>query len=110
MEQWKHQTKTWTQNPMGLVKFMFPNSNAIYLHDTPYKSLFEFDYRAFKWVYQYGQSQGTGINSKEDLNWTVEAINEAMKESRPSISQRMKSRYIFVILPFGLTILERSIL
>jgi murein L,D-transpeptidase YcbB/YkuD len=79
MEQWKHQTKTWTQNPMGLVKFMFPNSNAIYLHDTPYKSLFEFDYRAFKWVYQYGQSQGTGINSKEDLNWTVEAINEAMK-------------------------------
>jgi hypothetical protein len=24
MEQWKHQTKTWTQNPMGLVKFMFP--------------------------------------------------------------------------------------
>jgi hypothetical protein len=37
MEQWKHQTKTWTQNPMGLVKFMFPNSNAIYLHDTPIK-------------------------------------------------------------------------
>jgi hypothetical protein len=25
------------QNPMGLVKFMFPNSNAIYLHDTPIK-------------------------------------------------------------------------
>jgi murein L,D-transpeptidase YcbB/YkuD len=37
--------KDLTQNPMGL-KFMFPNSNAIYLHDS-YKSLFEFDYRAF---------------------------------------------------------------
>jgi murein L,D-transpeptidase YcbB/YkuD len=31
----EHQTKTWTQNPMGLVKFMFPD--AIYLHDTPIK-------------------------------------------------------------------------
>jgi hypothetical protein len=30
-------------------------------------------------VYQYGQSQGTGNNLKEDPNWTVEAINEAMK-------------------------------
>jgi hypothetical protein len=26
-----------SKNPMGLVKFMFPNSNAIYLHDTPIK-------------------------------------------------------------------------
>jgi murein L,D-transpeptidase YcbB/YkuD len=45
MEQWKHQTKTWTKNPMGLVKFMFP-IRMLFI-DTPYKSLFEFDYRAF---------------------------------------------------------------
>jgi murein L,D-transpeptidase YcbB/YkuD len=37
-------------------------------------------------VYQYGQSQGTGnINSKEDPNWTVEAINEAMKGEKQTI-------------------------
>jgi murein L,D-transpeptidase YcbB/YkuD len=25
------------ENSLGLVKFLFPNSNAIYLHDTPSK-------------------------------------------------------------------------
>ncbi len=35
------------QNSLGKVKFMFPNSNNIYLHDTPAKSLFNADDRAF---------------------------------------------------------------
>lgn len=34
-------------NPLGLVKFMFPNANNIYLHDTPSKKLFSEDHRAF---------------------------------------------------------------
>lgn len=34
-------------NSLGLVKFIFPNSNSIYLHDTPSKSLFDKDSRAF---------------------------------------------------------------
>ena len=35
------------QNALGLVKFMFPNSFDIYLHDTPQGELFEEDVRAF---------------------------------------------------------------
>jgi murein L,D-transpeptidase YcbB/YkuD len=35
------------RNALGLVKFMFPNANNIYLHDTPAKSLFSRDVRAF---------------------------------------------------------------
>jgi murein L,D-transpeptidase YcbB/YkuD len=35
------------ENSLGLVKFIFPNSNNIYLHDTPSKSLFNEDVRAF---------------------------------------------------------------
>ncbi len=35
------------KNSLGLVKFMFPNSNNIYLHDTPAKSLFNREERAF---------------------------------------------------------------
>lgn len=35
------------RNALGLVKFMFPNRWNIYLHDTPDKSLFRRDYRAF---------------------------------------------------------------
>jgi murein L,D-transpeptidase YcbB/YkuD len=34
-------------NALGLVKFLFPNNFAIYLHDTPQGELFEEDVRAF---------------------------------------------------------------
>jgi murein L,D-transpeptidase YcbB/YkuD len=34
-------------NSLGRVKFLFPNSFSIYFHDTPSKSLFERDKRAF---------------------------------------------------------------
>jgi murein L,D-transpeptidase YcbB/YkuD len=36
-----------TRNALGLVKFMFPNRHSIYLHDTPSKSLFAREVRAF---------------------------------------------------------------
>jgi len=35
------------RNALGLVKFMFPNKYNIYLHDTPQKSLFSRETRAF---------------------------------------------------------------
>lgn len=35
------------KNALGLVKFMFPNKYNIYLHDTPAKSLFSREVRAF---------------------------------------------------------------
>jgi len=35
------------QNALGRIKFMFPNSFSIYLHDTPSKSLFQRDIRTF---------------------------------------------------------------
>ena len=34
------------QNSLGQIKFMFPNPNAIYLHDTPAKALFDNSLRA----------------------------------------------------------------
>ena len=34
-------------NALGLVKFMFPNRHNIYLHDTPSKSLFQREVRAY---------------------------------------------------------------
>lgn len=34
-------------NALGKIKFMFPNRYSVYLHDTPSKSLFNRDYRAF---------------------------------------------------------------
>lgn len=34
-------------NALGVVKFLFPNKHAVYLHDTPSKSLFNENVRAF---------------------------------------------------------------
>jgi murein L,D-transpeptidase YcbB/YkuD len=34
-------------NALGRVKFMFPNSHSVYLHDTPNRQLFEQSQRAF---------------------------------------------------------------
>ncbi len=36
-----------SRNALGLVKFMFPNRHNIYLHDTPQKSLFKREVRAY---------------------------------------------------------------
>lgn len=35
------------RNALGVVKFLFPNKHAVYLHDTPSKSLFNEPVRAF---------------------------------------------------------------
>jgi murein L,D-transpeptidase YcbB/YkuD len=34
-------------NPLGRIKFMFPNEHTVYLHDTPSRALFEKTVRAF---------------------------------------------------------------
>lgn len=35
------------RNALGIVKFLFPNKHAVYLHDTPVKSLFNASVRTF---------------------------------------------------------------
>lgn len=49
MEKYKgmYRQKPGPRNSLGLVKFMFPNSNNIYLHDSPAKSLFNLEERSF---------------------------------------------------------------
>lgn len=68
-------------NSLGLVKFLFPNSNNIYLHDTPAKSLFERDSRAFSHgCIRVGKPKELAITIlKNDPNWTPEKIDAAMQ-------------------------------
>jgi len=68
------------QNSLGRVKFLFPNSFNIYFHDTPAKSLFEKDKRA----YSHGcirlaepEKMATYL-LKDNPEWTPERITEAM--------------------------------
>lgn len=71
-------------NSLGLVKFIFPNSNSIYLHDTPSKSLFDKDTRAFS----HGciRVQKPFDLAKKvlayDSSWTDKRIKDAMNAGK----------------------------
>lgn len=68
------------KNSLGLVKFLFPNSNSIYLHDTPSKSLFDEEKRAFSHgcIRIEKPKELANLILKEDKNWTPEKIDAAM--------------------------------
>jgi murein L,D-transpeptidase YcbB/YkuD len=68
------------KNALGRVKFLFPNSFNIYFHDTPSKSLFEKDKRA----YSHGcirlkePEKMANYVLRNQPEWTPEKIEEAM--------------------------------
>ena len=68
------------KNSLGRVKFLFPNSFNIYFHDTPAKSLFEKDKRA----YSHGcirlaePEKMANYLLRNHPEWTPEKISEAM--------------------------------
>ncbi len=68
------------KNSLGLVKFLFPNSNSIYLHDTPSKNLFDEEKRAFSHgcIRIAKPRELANLILEEDKNWTPEKIDAAM--------------------------------
>jgi murein L,D-transpeptidase YcbB/YkuD len=74
------------KNPLGLVKFMFPNSNSIYLHDTPSKSLFNKDERAFSHgCIRLERARELAIAiTGNDGNWTADKVDAAMNAGKES--------------------------
>lgn len=67
-------------NSLGLVKFLFPNSYNIYLHDTPSKSLFGESARAFSHGCIRVREPGrlAAFLLKNDKQWNPENIKIAM--------------------------------
>ena len=67
-------------NSLGKVKFLFPNSFNIYFHDTPAKSLFNKDVRAYSHgcIRLSDPEKLADYLLKDNSKWTPEKINEAM--------------------------------
>jgi murein L,D-transpeptidase YcbB/YkuD len=67
-------------NSLGRVKFLFPNSYNIYFHDTPAKSLFEKDKRAFSHgcIRLSDPVKMANYLLKDDAQWDSLSIDEAM--------------------------------
>lgn len=72
------------KNPLGLVKFMFPNSNSIYLHDTPSKGLFNKDERAFSHgCIRVERARDLAIAiTRNDGNWSPDKVDAAMNAGK----------------------------
>jgi len=74
-------------NSLGLVKFMFPNSNEIYFHDTPSRSSFKKENRAISHgCVRVEKARELALTIlKDDETWTPEKIDAAMNAGKESI-------------------------
>jgi len=68
------------KNALGRVKFLFPNEFDIYFHDTPSKSLFKKDKRAFSHgcIRLSDPVKMANYLLKDDPSWSPESIDAAM--------------------------------
>ena len=71
-------------NSLGLVKFLFPNSHNIYLHDTPSKSLFGEDKRAFSHgcIRLAEPKRLAAYLLRKDTSWTDSRITKSMNAGK----------------------------
>ncbi|QMU26493.1 L,D-transpeptidase family protein [Adhaeribacter radiodurans] len=71
-------------NSLGQVKFLFPNSYSIYLHDTPSKSLFKENSRAFSHgcIRVSEPARLAAYLLRDYPEWTNERIQTAMQAGR----------------------------
>ena len=78
--------KPGVDNSLGLVKFLFPNNNNIYLHDTPSKKLFNEEKRAFSHgcIRVEKPKELANLILEGDTNWTTEKIDAAMNKGKES--------------------------
>lgn len=74
------------KNPLGKVKFIFPNQDDVYLHDTSTPSLFNRSRRDFSHgCVRVEKAQALAefvLNRQPDSNWDSSAIQQAMSGSK----------------------------
>ena len=90
--------KPGSDNSLGLVKFLFPNSYNIYLHDTPSKSLFGEISRAFSHgcIRISEPARLAGFLLKEDGVWNDQKINQNMQAGKERFVTLRKRVPVFI--------------
>ncbi len=85
-------------NALGKVKFIFPNSYNIYFHDTPSKSLFNWDNRAFSHgcIRLAEPVKLATYLLRNQPEWTSEKMNVAMSSSIEKWVPLTKSLPVFI--------------
>ncbi|HEX6430529.1 MAG TPA: L,D-transpeptidase family protein [Niastella sp.] len=86
------------KNALGKVKFLFPNSFDIYLHDTPAKSLFSRDKRAFSHgcIRLANAQQMAEYLLRNDKDWDSEKIADAMNAKEQKVVRLKNKAEVFI--------------
>jgi murein L,D-transpeptidase YcbB/YkuD len=86
------------QNSLGLVKFLFPNSYNIYLHDTPGKHLFARQNRSLSHgCIRLGDARKmAGYLLRSDTSWTQKKIDTAMHQQKEKWVTLKKTTPVFM--------------
>lgn len=83
---WRIRQRPGPQNALGGIKFVFPNNDNIYLHDTPARELFERDRRDFSHGcirVQFPVALARFV-LQDDPAWTEDRIRQAMEKGESS--------------------------
>ena len=85
-------------NALGRVKFIFPNSHNIYFHDTPSKSLFNEDDRAFSHgcIRLAEPDKLATFLLRNQPEWTIEKMNSAMSSNTEKWVELKKMIPVFI--------------
>ncbi|KIC92804.1 L,D-transpeptidase family protein [Flavihumibacter solisilvae] len=86
------------KNSLGLVKFLFPNSYNIYLHDTPSKSLFSENKRAFSHgcIRVSEPEKLAAWVLRSDSSWNTNRISLAMHSGKEQYVVVKKDLPVFI--------------
>jgi murein L,D-transpeptidase YcbB/YkuD len=87
-----------SSNSLGLVKFIFPNSNNIYMHDSPAKSLFNEEARSFSHgCIRVAKPRELAISIlADDPNWNPEKIDLAMNAGKEQSYTLKKTLPVYI--------------
>jgi len=79
-------------NAMGRVKFMFPNSHAVYLHDTPSRQLFSRNQRAFSagCIRVKNPLELARVLLDDPSHWSADSIQALVDSGAPQQVVRMQ--------------------
>lgn len=86
-------------NSLGLVKFLFPNSHSIYLHDSPAKSLFSETNRAFSHgcIRLAEPKKLATYLLRNDSSWNSGKIDSAMNAGKEKYVTLKKTLPVFIV-------------
>ena len=111
------QIQRWRQPPgptnaLGQVKFVMPNSKAIYLHDTNARSRFNSDVRALSHGCvrtQHILDLATQLLGDDDGTWTPERIQAALDSKKTVQANFVKPLPVYIVYFSSAALLDGSI-